>query len=133
MEAILACYIILMLCLTLFVRVSSGSNSIQTQWFWGYKSTDPKILFGDNLFNILLFVPIGCLVGILAKNNKVTLSVLTGLFVSETIECSQLIWQRGTFDVDDLLNNTIGALAGGLIVVLVMVFRKKSKKYETHY
>ena len=37
-------------------------------------------------------------------------AVLVGLFVSETIECSQLIWQRVTFDVDDLMNNTIGAM-----------------------
>jgi hypothetical protein len=36
------------------------------------------------------------------------------------LECSQLIWQRGTFDVNDLMNNTIGALVGGLIAVVVI-------------
>jgi glycopeptide antibiotics resistance protein len=38
--------------------------------------------------------------------------------VTETIECSQLIWQRGTFDVKDLQNNTLGAFLGGAAVVV---------------
>lgn len=40
--------------------------------------------------------------------------------MSETIECAQLIWQRGSFDVNDLMNNTIGAMVGGLIAVAVI-------------
>lgn len=60
--------------------------------------------------------------------------MLVGLFLSETIECSQLIWHKGTFDVDDLFNNTVGALLGGLVVVLVIWIRKKKKESlsETH-
>ena len=44
------------------------------------------------------------------------MALLVGLLVSLVIECSQLIWSRGIFDVDDLFNNTFGALIGGLIV-----------------
>ena len=40
-----------------------------------------------------------------------------GLLVSLTIEFSQLIWYRGVFDVNDLFNNALGALIGGVIAV----------------
>ena len=46
--------------------------------------------------------------------------IISGLFIFETIECSQLIWERGVFDVDDILNNTIGAYVGELIAVMVV-------------
>ena len=58
---------------------------------------------------------------------RLLMSTLAGLFISQTIECSQLIWQWGTFDVNDLLNNTIGALLGGAAVVLAMAFRLRRK------
>lgn len=37
------------------------------------------------------------------------------MFMSLTIEFSQLIWHRGVFDVNDLFNNTLGAVIGGVI------------------
>ena len=80
-------------------------RSVKTEWLWGYKISEPGILYGDNLYNILVFLPIGCLVGLIVPKYKVFSAMLVGLFVSETIECSQLIWQRGVFDVDDILNN----------------------------
>lgn len=76
-------------------------------------------------------MPIGVLVRMTAKKNRLLLSTLVGLFLSETIECSQLIWQRGTFDVNDLLNNTLGAFFGGLIVVLGTFFMRKREECVT--
>lgn len=43
-------------------------------------------------------------------------ALLVGLLVSLVIECSQLTLKRGVFDVDDLFNNSVGALIGGAIV-----------------
>ena len=37
-----------------------------------------------------------------------------------TIEFSQLIWHRGVFDVNDLFNNALGAMIGGVIAVAVI-------------
>ena len=121
-------YLVIVFCNVLFMRVSTGNSSIQTEWFWGYRIDDPKILYGDNLINILLYIPVGFLVGLIAPKHKLLAAILVGLFLSETIECSQLIWHRGTFDVDDLFNNTVGALLGGLIVVLTLWIRKKRNK-----
>lgn len=125
---LLIIYIVVTLCFVLLTREYTNKASIQTEWFWGYKVDNPRILYADNLRNILLFLPIGCLVGLIAPKHKLLAATLVGLFLSETIECSQLIWHRGTFDVDDLFNNTVGALLGGLVVVLVLWIRNKRNK-----
>ena len=126
--AILIAYIGVLFCATLLTRESVGKVHIKAEWFWGYKVDDPRILYADNLRNILLFLPIGCLVGLIAPKHKLLAATLVGLFLSETIECSQLIWHRGIFDVDDLFNNTVGAFFGGVIVVLTLWIRKKRNK-----
>lgn len=116
--ALLIVYLVITLCITLFCRDTVENGYISKELFWGYKSSDPAIRYGDNFFNILLFVPIGILAGIITPKHKILLATLLGLFLSETIECSQLIWKLGTFDVDDLFNNTVGAFVGALIVCL---------------
>lgn len=130
-SALLTVYAIAVFCGAVVFRAPLDRREVKTEWFWGYKMSDPAILYGDNLYNILLFLPVGCLVGLIAPKHKVLWAMFVGLFVSETIECSQLIWQRGVFDVDDILNNVAGALLGGLLVALAtevrnLVRRKRS-------
>ena len=65
--------------------------------------------------NILLFVPFGYLLPLLRKRAdhwwKV---VLCGFVLSLGIELIQLVTHLGMFDLDDLMNNTLGALLGWL-------------------
>ena len=89
--AILIVYVAVLLCVTLLMREPSSKSVIRTEWFWGYRMDNPKALYGDNLINILLYIPVGCLVGLIAPKHKILAAVLVGLFLSETIECSQLI------------------------------------------
>lgn len=121
---LLAAYLIFTFYLTVVSRASSGVDLIRTEWLEGYKSIHDVYANSENYLNILLFVPIGCLVGLIANKYRLMYGVLVGLFVSETIECSQLIWQRGTFDVNDLMNNTIGAMIGGMIAAAVIFIRR---------
>ena len=86
LRVLLAVYLILTFYLTVFSRASSDKDLIRTEWFEGYKCTDERILYEDNLFNILLFVPIGSLVVLVVKRYGLIKAVLIGLFVSETIE-----------------------------------------------
>jgi glycopeptide antibiotics resistance protein len=125
LRVLFAVYLIFTFYITVVSRASSGRDLIRTEWLEGYKSVHDVYANSENYLNILLFVPIGCLVGLVANKFRLIHAVLVGLFVSETIECSQLIWQRGTFDVNDLMNNTIGAMVGGLIAVAVM-FKRSS-------
>lgn len=62
--------------------------------------------------NILLFVPIGALLPLLyQKFQKLSRCALYGFFLSLAIELMQLFSFRAT-DIDDLLMNTSGAIAG---------------------
>ena len=129
-KVLLAVYLIFTIYLTVVSRATLGIDNIRTEWLEGYKSIHDVYGNPENYLNILLFVPIGCLVGLVARKYRLIYAVLVGLFVSETIECAQLIWQRGTFDVNDLMNNTIGAMIGGLIAVIAMSFYK-GRKFES--
>ena len=120
LRVLLAVCLIFTFYLTVVSRASSGRDLIRTEWFEDYKSVHDVYANSEIYLNILLFVPIGCLVGLVARKYRLVKAVLVGLFVSETIECSQLIWQRGTFDVNDLMNNTIGAMIGGIIAIAVI-------------
>ncbi len=129
-SVILILYVAALICGTLIFRETTGKNLIQREWFWGYTVDNPRILYGDTIVNILLYIPIGFLLASLAPKQKVLTAVFAGLLLSETIECSQLIWQRGMFDVDDLFNNTVGALVGGLIALLVLRIHKRNAHKE---
>ena len=74
----------------------------------------------DLILNIIGFIPIGALAGLLIERYRLAKVLLVGLLVSLTIEYSQLIWHRGVFDVNDLFNNAMGALIGGVIAVGVI-------------
>lgn len=68
--------------------------------------------------NIIGFIPFGALLPLMAKGvRKAWRVTLLGFEVSAVIEVSQLIFRVGCFDVDDMILNTLGALAGYLIYV----------------
>ena len=67
------------------------------------------------------------MVGLLSYRYRLLWAGAVGLFMSETIECLQLIFMKGSFDVDDLFNNTLGAFVGELIVEMFVLFRRRNK------
>lgn len=83
--------------------------------------------FKDIVLNIFGLVPLGIVVGVMSEKKRLVKALLAGLVISMTVECSQLIWKRGTFDVDDLFHNALGALIGGVIAVAVVRINRKKK------
>ena len=112
----LAIYIVLLFYLTVLSREPDKVNVVYLDLFWGY---DNPQHFMEKLLNIAIFIPVGLLAGFLFKRHRVLIALLIGLAVSLSIECSQLAWSRGEFDVDDLFNNTLGAGIGGVIAMLI--------------
>ncbi|MGP5653486.1 VanZ family protein [Candidatus Corynebacterium faecigallinarum] len=85
--------------------------------------TDPGVL--QLALNVLLFIPLGFLVRVLGGRGIPT-AVLAGLGTSLLIEFTQLTGVWGiydcayrVFDVDDLITNTVGALCGSLLALVV--------------
>lgn len=80
--------------------------------------------------NIAVFAPIGIFVPLLWRNISFRKTVLIGCLSSMFIEISQLPQMRVT-DIDDVLLNTLGAIIGFLIYMLInKLFPKFSNKFK---
>ncbi|MCD7956503.1 MAG: VanZ family protein [Lachnospiraceae bacterium] len=66
--------------------------------------------------NVLGFLPFGALVPLMARGaRRAWRTTLLSFEVSALVELSQLIFQVGCFDVDDMILNTLGGLLGYLL------------------
>ena len=66
--------------------------------------------------NVCVFVPFGVFLPVLfEKCQKLITVLLFSLELSLTVEIVQLVTKVGSFDVDDLLLNTIGGMFGYLV------------------
>ena len=89
-----------------------------------------KVLFMDVILNFLLFIPFGIMFPVLLpKPSAPVFTVPAGFLASLCIEAVQYFTRLGTADVDDLINNTAGALAG-LILYLIFVRSVRKKAQE---
>lgn len=66
------------------------------------------------LGNVALFLPIGFLLPLLWRRNRLLRTILFGFFLSLLIECIQLFLIRSP-DIDDLILNTLGTCIGYLL------------------
>lgn len=94
-------------------------------------------VYAQLFFNIAMFIPLGFFTaGCLRWGLRAT--ALSGFALSTFIELSQLTGNWGlagftyrTFDVDDIVNNTVGAVLGAVCVWMVRVIRKRrAAKHE---
>ena len=116
---ILIAYVAVFFSLAVLFRESSDKCNIRLNLFKDLLEPGPEG-YKDLILNIVCFIPVGLLVGLLLEKHRLAKALLVGLLVSLTIEFSQLIWHRGVFDVNDLFNNALGAMIGGLIAVGVI-------------
>lgn len=127
-------YTVCVLCKTVFSRVIR-SPQIRIDFLWSYRawlSGQPGML-SQIYLNILLFVPFGLLTyAALTGKRKGALTAILGIVLSISIELLQLYFHRGTFELDDILNNTIGTIIGALIAYgIEYLFERREKKFET--
>ncbi|MCI8886457.1 MAG: VanZ family protein [Hungatella sp.] len=89
--------------------------------------------------NVVGFMPFGFFLPIVSRRGRKWYNaLLLGFFLSLCIEITQLVFKVGSFDVDDLLLNTIGGILGFCcykIVQKVRIRRKlrARKESETAY
>ena len=116
---ILIAYVAVFFSFAVLFRESSDKCTIRLDLFKDFLEPGPEG-YRDLILNIVCFIPVGLLVGLLFEKYRWAKAWLVGLLVSLTIEFSQLIWHRGVFDVNDLFNNALGAVIGGFIAVVVI-------------
>lgn len=77
------------------------------------ESDSPKAIFFNVFGNILLFVPFGFFLPLVFKRSaSLKLALVLSALLSLSFELYQLLTHTGQFDVDDILLNTTGGLAG---------------------
>lgn len=96
--------------------------------FWLYRKELGIHSFYNLAGNILGFVPAGFFIPILWKNRRGFLFTVCITFqMSLLVEILQLIFRVGSFDVDDLLLNTLGGMLGYCLLTLMGKWRKHEK------
>lgn len=110
-------YVFLIYCSTVFFRSKNDSQKYNFTPLWSYAaSSDCSILSPDKLMNILVFVPVGCLMTISFRSVKWWQVLCIGCFISVLIEALQYFFYRGFAETDDVMHNMLGCVAGYILV-----------------
>lgn len=128
---LLICWFIVVLGITTLSRGARYTGQINFDLFTSYINawnawslTEFQLI----IFNMLMFVPLGVLLPLIHLKNKSFWRVLViSIAFTACIEMSQLITGKGIFELDDLLHNTIGSLAGYFIVMVFILWNEQRK------
>jgi glycopeptide antibiotics resistance protein len=98
-------------------RMQPQNPKLQLFWSWSVPALREQIIM-----NIVAFIPIGILAGLLYKGKGILIAVA----FSVLIETMQLAAGRGLFELDDIVHNSAGALIG---LLLVLAWRNMMKRF----
>lgn len=129
--------LILWAAVTLYATVLRGEPTVRQwnltpllAWREAYQRFTLQIWL-NVLLNVALFIPLGILLPLLHRAFRRWYAALAaGFALSLGIELAQLLTMRGMFDVDDLLNNTLGALLGWCAAELVLRLRARNAAWK---
>ena len=113
-------YCVLIYCCTIVFR-PLHKIEVHMMPLWSYYSIylGKAGFIHDILLNIFVFTPIGFLLGIFLKKKLWLHSIIFASFFSVCIEISQLLFQKGVAETDDVIHNTIGCILGLLFVKII--------------
>ena len=106
-------YIFLLFCSTVIFRAKGETRQYDFHPFWSY---DRPELLVENIMNVVVFIPVGLLLGIAFKQVTWWKVLLIGCGISVTIESLQFFFMKGFSELDDVMHNTLGCLLGWFIV-----------------
>ena len=94
--------------------------------FWTYRAQlGMRAVVHNLLGNVAVFVPFGFFMPMASKYRSFFMTVCYSFGLSLCVEVFQLLTRVGSFDVDDLLLNTIGGLAGYILFVICNAIRRR--------
>ena len=107
-------YIFLLFCSTVIFRSTNEVRHYDFHPFWSYNRPD---LLVENVMNVVVFIPIGMILGSLLRiKGSWLVALLIGCSVSITIEVLQFCFMKGFSEMDDVMHNTVGCLIGWCMV-----------------
>ncbi|MBQ8201306.1 MAG: VanZ family protein [Clostridia bacterium] len=97
----------------------------------GTVQVERRVLLYSILLNILLYVPMGYLLPYVLKRLKGWQTLLIALGASALTEIAQLVFRIGWFELDDVLNNMLGAVLGLMLyAAFVRPMVRRAEKTE---
>lgn len=118
-------YTFLLFYTTVIYRTVSETRRYDFHPFWSYRAVQEgrAELLAENIMNVVVFIPVGLLLGIAFKQMTWCKALLMGCGISVTIEALQLFLHRGFTETDDVMHNTFGCLIGyGIMTILRILF-----------
>ena len=113
---LLAEWVLLVVCAVVIVRgtdAERGYNLIPFWSYWDYGEHSYFMeMFGENILNVLLFVPIGFLAGCGLERMTYKKVLFLGGGLSVVIELLQFIFKKGFCETDDVIHNVLGCIIG---------------------
>ena len=82
-------------------------------------------MLANLLGNIMIFVPYGFFISMAGKSMGFFKILFFSMALSLGVETIQLFTRVGSFDVDDILLNTIGGVLGYILFVVCSRIRRK--------
>lgn len=122
-------YIYFLLGITVLYR---NTNGFSKYWYLDrYTWNNGSLLSSEGIMNIVMFVPVGLLLGFIIRGMNWWRAVLAGFLLSVAIETLQFVSNKGFFDLDDIFHNTLGCMFGyGMFRLIQLMSNVKKKRYE---
>ena len=103
-----------------------------TRYFRYYRTLGMPLFLINIVGNMVAFMPFGFFLPIISRRNRKWYNTVSfGLIFSLILETLQLIFKVGSFDVDDMLLNTVGAGLGFLVYRTVQRTRVKMRRIHS--
>lgn len=124
--------VIIIYCSTILFRntVEVIRYDFHPSWSYAAIQEGREELLAENIMNVVVFVPVGLLIGIGFAKWPWWKVIGTGCLLSVTIEAMQLVLKRGFCEVDDVMHNTLGCIIGyGLYSLIKYGYEKVTNNY----
>lgn len=130
-------YIIILLYFTVIGRYSHEEYAYQIYVFHSYRHLLEQFDYHSIeqiIINLAMLVPVGFLLSVIFKGKGKYVIVLgLCLLLTAFIEAMQLLKQLGSFELDDIINNMLGAIIGILIYMLLHRITHQKMYQGKHY
>ena len=134
---LLSLYIVVLLYFTVIGRYSHEEYDYQIHIFYSYRFLLEQFDFQSIrqfVINLFMLVPVGFLLLVIIKEKgKYVIALVLCILLTVFIESMQLWMKCGSFEVDDIINNMIGAVIGILIYALIHWITHQKMYKGKHY